>query len=269
MIQIPSSYRSIEGAYRLALRLYPPVFRESYEDVMLQSLRDAVVDKEWPRAELMKTLLVDLIRSVIKENLAMMRDTLARPILLYNVLTLMALVTVLSLGFVIIEQSMLRESANDPQMGLASDIAVRLIRGESPQAALGATSANDRVDMGESLSPFAIVYDEQGRVVASTAELNGGVPSLPAGVLDEVRKRGQEQVTWAPRQSVRIASSVRHVRGANGGFVLTGRNLREVEIRKSLILKQALLVWAGLLAVIAAGTFLFGWFTKTPRVATA
>ena len=55
------------------------------------------------------------------------------------------------------------------------------------------------------------------------------------------------------------------VTGPHPGFALAGRNLREVEARKDRLLQMAALVWLGLLGIILAGTFLFGWLTRTPK----
>jgi hypothetical protein len=255
----------IARAYELALYLYPVHFRECYADAMVQSLRDALADSSLPKRTFLRTLLKDLIQSLIKENLSMLHETISRPVLLYNALVLAALFSALTLGFVIIEQGSLRQSANDPQLGMATDLASRIARGTAPEAAV----PNDQTDMDASLSAFVIAYDEQGQVLASSAQLNGSVPQLPRGVLDFVRKNGEERVTWAPRRDVRIASIVRHVAGPQGGFVLAGRNLREIEARKEVILEQAALVWLGLLGIILVGTFALGWLTRSPKAVAA
>jgi hypothetical protein len=255
----------LERAYALAILLYPAAFRECHAEPMRQSLRDAIADSGLPRSDLFRTLLKDLIQSLIKENLAMTRDTFSRPALLYNALVLGALCTALSLGFLVIEQQSLRQTANDPQLGMAMDLASHLARGVSATSAV----PNSETDMDASLSPFVIAYDEQGLVLASSARLNGSVPPLPRGLLDYVRQHGEDRITWAPRHDVRIASVIRHVDGPKGGFVLAGRNLRETESRKNLLMKMAVLVWLSLLGIIFAGTFLFGWFTRKPSTALA
>lgn len=96
------------------------------------------------------------------------------------------------------------------------------------------------VDIFASLGPFVIVYDDGGRVLASSARLDGMTPAPPAGVFDYVRAHGEERLTWQPRRGVRIAAVV--TRSVNG-FVLAGRNLREVESREALVFKLAALGW--------------------------
>ena len=94
--------------------------------------------------------------------------------------------------------------------------------------------------MSASLAPFVTVYDDAGKPVASSASLDGVTLTPPRGVLDYVRAHGEERVTWQPRPGVRIASVV--TRTANG-FVVAGRNMREIEIRESNVFKLAALGW--------------------------
>jgi hypothetical protein len=53
---------------------------------------------------------------------------------------------------------------------------------------------------------------------------------------------------------------------AQPGFVLAGRNLREVEAREEQVGQMAGLTWIGMLGVILVGTAVFGWYTR-PRPA--
>ena len=95
-----------------------------------------------------------------------------------------------------------------------------------------------------------------GKVVASDALLNGSTPELPAGVLDDVRKNGEDRFTWQPEPGVRIAAVVAPLPGTSEGFVLAGRSLREVELREDNIEALTLIALAviliGMLLVVAA-----------------
>ena len=159
-------------------------------------------------------------------------------------------------------KQVLRMSANDPQIQLAEDAAQRLASGES-----AARIVPDRqIDMATSLAPFVIVYDDADHPVASSAKLDGSVPTPPKGVFDFVRSNRQERVTWQPRPGVRIASVVNR---ASNGFVVAGRNMREIEIREGLVFKLAALGW--LVANLAlGGLWLVGQFlgrNRTPQLA--
>jgi len=251
------------STYRRALWLYPVRFRHMHSEAMVQSLRDAVDDPDLPNLLLARTLLKDLSLSLLKENLAMLRDTLSRPILLYNALILAALSTVLSFGLAVIPHQILRLGANDPQVEITGNLKAALQQGADPSSLI----AKEPIDMRESLSPFAMVFDEQGNLLASSARLHGSSPIPPAGVFDYARKHGEERVTWQPQPGVRIATVIRHV--APGGFILAGRNMREVEAREGLATTQAGLCWLGMIAIIVVGTFLFGWLSKGPKAVAA
>jgi hypothetical protein len=154
-------------------------------------------------------------------------------------------VTLLSVLIFTLVQQDLRQTANDPQIQMAEDTAAALASGE-PVASLVPSA---RVDIAASLSPFLIVYDNRGKVTASSATLDGKTPSLPAGVLTSARSSGQDQVTWEPRSGVRIAAVVVPV--STGGSVLAGRSLREIEIRESDLLGSTALAWLFILGAVA------------------
>lgn len=153
-----------------------------------------------------------------------------------QLLMLLALATFIAGTGYVISQQVLRMSANDPQIQLAEDGAQRIAAGEDSTRVVPAGT----VDISASLTPFVIVFDDSGKVLASSARLDGATPAPPKGVLDFVRSHGEERVTWQPRRGVRLAAVV--TRAANG-FVLAGRNLREVEIREALVFKLAALGW--------------------------
>jgi hypothetical protein len=261
-----------ESLYALALRFYPAHFRQAYEAAMRQAFRDALADTTLSRRTLVATVLRDLATSLPKEHFAMLRDTFARPILVYNAMVLTALATGLALALYAIPQSVLRQGANDPQIALAGDLAARLEQGVAPATAVPSAS----VDIARSLSPFVIVYDDQGHPLASQAQLNGQTPIPPAGVFSNVRQRGEERLSWQPvlgsGHSVRIAAVIERVQGINGaqsGFVLAGRNMREVESRISQVSQMAGLTWIGMLGVILLGTITFGWYTRPGPVSAS
>lgn len=138
-------------------------------------------------------------------------------------------ITALSgLVYAVVQQNY-RQSANDPQIQMAEDAAAQLEAGAQPQALVGA----GKVDIARSLSPFLIVYDDTGNPVASSAQLNGQIPTLPTGVFSSVRQSGEDRLTWQPQEGVRSAAVITHFGGSQPGFVLSGRSLTEVEKRES------------------------------------
>jgi hypothetical protein len=225
---------------------------------MRQSFRDALADNSIPRHKLVPLIARDLATSLIKEHFAMLRETYSRPALGFNALVLAGISTVLALALYAIPQQVLRTGADDPQVQLATDAAARLESGASPGDAVPAGEIN----MTRSLASFVIAYDDHGHLLASQAKLNGAVPVPPSGVLDFVRTHGEERVSWRPAPGVRIAAVVERVNGAHAGFILSGRSLREVEMREAQIEKMAGLAWIAMLGLIVVGSLAFGWMTR-------
>jgi hypothetical protein len=160
------------------------------------------------------------------------------------------------LVYVTVQQS-LRMSLNDPQIQMAEDAASALAAGHDPTALIPSIN----VDVSQSLAPFLIIYDDAGNIVASSAVLHGKTPALPSGVLDYTRTNGENRVTWQPESGVRLAAVV--VRVGNGsGFVLAGRNMREVEKREDQTMQLSMLAMTvtlvASLVVVIFCEFVFG-----------
>lgn len=148
----------------------------------------------------------------------------------------------------LVGQQIYRISANDPQIQMAQDAAVAIFNGATPTSVVPSES----VDVSASLAPFLIVYDRKGIPIAGTGMLENTLPQPPLGVLQAAAQTPQgNAVTWEPRPGLRIASvsmavdQNRRSDVAVGGtfYVLSGRNLREVEIRENNLLKIAELAW--------------------------
>jgi len=142
-------------------------------------------------------------------------------------------------------QQNLRIGANDPQIQMAEDIASSLSGGANPASLVPSSD----IDIATSLAPFVVIFDSTGNVIVSSGLLHGKNLTLPAGVLDYVKANGEDRLTLQPEPGVRIAAVIVPVSGANSGYVLTGRSLRETEYR---IDQFGLLVVAALLATLAA-----------------
>jgi hypothetical protein len=153
------------------------------------------------------------------------------------------------LVYLAVQQS-LRISANDPQIQMAEDAAGALNSGASVDSIIPTA----KVELANSLAPFMIVFDDSGKVLASSATLHGSIPIFPTGVLDYTRQNGEDRITWQPEKNVRMATVVARY---DKGFVLAGRSLREVEIRADNIEKicglAMLAIWAATLFVISVG----------------
>ena len=138
-------------------------------------------------------------------------------------------------------QQTARQGANDPQIQMAEDGARAIENGASPTAAVGDAPV---IDFSKSLAPFVIVFDNNGKPIASSGNLNGAVPPLPSGVFDYTRLTAEDTFTWQPQDGVRIAATIARVAGPKyTGFVLSGRSLREVEYRAKRLFFMSAIAW--------------------------
>jgi hypothetical protein len=139
-------------------------------------------------------------------------------------------------------QQALRNGLNDPQIQMAEDTAFVLDNGATTDSLfIGA-----KVEISRSLAPFIVIYDNNGKPLAGSGLLDGQLPDFPKGSLDYARQNGQNRVSWQPNDNVRIAAAVVPYKD---GFVMAGRDMREVEQRESQTATFAGTTW--ILAMIA------------------
>jgi hypothetical protein len=161
----------------------------------------------------------------------------------------LALAITLMCGLVYLAvQQEIRLSANDPQIGMAEDLATALSHGSSPQGLLSAR----KVDIATSASAFVVAYDSAQKPVASTGLLDGQAPLLPEGVFGYTARTGEDRFTWQPRRGVRQAAVLVAYQGTQPGFVLAARSLREPEKRIDLLTLQVGAAWLVTLVVTLA-----------------
>ncbi|HSO93260.1 MAG TPA: hypothetical protein VLS53_02160, partial [Candidatus Dormibacteraeota bacterium] len=132
-----------------------------------------------------------------------MRDRVLTRALLLFVPVVVAASIVMALVYVVGQQN-LRVGANDPQVQMAEDAAARLQSGASPTSVVPA----ERVDIGQSLAPFLIVFGRDGQPLASSATLDGQLPAPPDGVFSNIPACGRHEIKGAPRPDVRQAAVI-------------------------------------------------------------
>jgi len=169
-------------------------------------------------------------------------------------LTVAAFVTVAAV------QQDLRIGANDLPQQLAEDGARALDGGASPASVAGAGT----VPVETSLAPFLAVYDSTGTLLATDGSLDGGPPTIPAGVLQAAKATGRDSVTWQPRPGVRVAVVAVPWQG---GTVASGRSLRVVESRIDAIQWLVLAGWLAGLVALAGVSAVAAWIWPTSRSA--
>lgn len=152
----------------------------------------------------------------------------------------------------IVAQQNLRREANHPQIQIAEDVALELSGGANPSQ----LDTQNRTDIGKSLVAYLIVYDDAGKAIASTAQLNGQVPAVPLGVLQTSKKSGENRITWRPQSGVRSALVIVPFSSTTAtGYVVVGRSLREIESTMSALLRIIAIGWgiAMILTLLATG----------------
>ncbi|GAC1386409.1 MAG: hypothetical protein NVS1B7_5120 [Candidatus Saccharimonadales bacterium] len=155
----------------------------------------------------------------------------------------LAFVTSVLVGFsYIVMQQNLRNSANDPQIQIAEDAAVSLANGTT----IDSLTKSSPIDIATSLAIFATIYDNQGRPIVSSGKLDGRDPLIPLAVINYTKVHQEHRVTWQPRPNVRVAVVLNRYVGRSGdvGYVMVGRNVREVERRLNQLLIYSALAWA-------------------------
>lgn len=178
--------------------------------------------------------------------------------ILRSFLPLAAVATILSLLIYTAVQQNYRQGANDPQIQIAEDTANLLTSGGSIQSITPST----QVDLSKSLATFIIVYDSNGKELVSSAILDNKTPVLPDGVLNDAKNKGELRFTWEPKAGVREATVVAYYSGKTQGFILSGRSLKEVEVREDWLSKYVFLSWLGSLI---ASLFLITVFSKNSK----
>jgi hypothetical protein len=150
-------------------------------------------------------------------------------------------------------QQDLRQSANDPQIQLAEDTSFVIGGGVSPASLFGPSPT---VNLETSLATFAMVFDTSGKIVASSGFLGGSIPVPPAGVFDYARTHADDRLTWQPASGVRVAAVVKYFHASTTGYILVGRNMREVEKRESQISMMVLLGWIASIVISIGSVWL-------------
>lgn len=137
-------------------------------------------------------------------------------------------------------QQVLRQSANDPQAIIISNIKSKVFQGEDPRKLV----PMEKIDISNDLSTFVQIYDSNFNLVSGNAYIGvqNNIPKVPEGVLKKamiVDSDGRSNVTWEPESGIRIATVGEW--STDKWFIVSGRNIWEVEKRiETLTLQYAI-----------------------------
>src|SRR5581483_6741609 len=103
-------------------------------------------------------------------------------------------ITVLFGTIYTVSQTILRTSANVPQVQMAEAAVDKLNLGASPTTVL----PDSTVELRSSLAPYLMVYDDNGKQLASNVRLDNSTVDVPSGVLEHARNVDDHRITWQP-----------------------------------------------------------------------
>ena len=163
-------------------------------------------------------------------------------------------------------QQQYRQSLNDPQIQMAEDAAFDIDHRSTSWESI--VPQGHQIPVG-SLTPWIAITDREGHIltdyddsgdtslehitaVATTLATEGGPVGyldIPKGVLDYARSKGQNRLTWQPDQlqqdflEYTVREAIVVVPLKDGGYVIAGRNMREVEEREGRLTMMVFLAW--------------------------
>ena len=141
---------------------------------------------------------------------------------LFKILVIVVSVSLVSLMIYGTMQQMLRQGINSVPVQLATDAVNKLESGVSAKS----VSLPANIEIFKSLSPFVMIFDQNKKVLVSSATLDGAIPVIPQGIFDYVAKSGQDRVTWQPMPGIREALVIDKY---SAGYVVAGTSLKESE----------------------------------------
>jgi hypothetical protein len=160
--------------------------------------------------------------------------------LLKSFLNWLPFAAVLSLCFLMIYisvQQNYRQNANDPQIQIVKDTIFALNTKHPPSDVI----PTDKIDPGQSLSPFVVIFNAQGQPLSSSVILDGQTPIPPSGVFSYTQTHQSDRFTWEPKPGIRIAAVLESTNQPQSLYVLSGRSLTEVENREDRLLLLTLI----------------------------
>ncbi len=230
--------------YALALHLYPTAFRARYAEEMLDTAR-----REYARSpnhlRFTISLAADTLRGALREHLRA-----ASPASPGYVVAFALFFTFLLLTVSVLHQQILRRAADAQPRAIANLISSPPPDGQSEPARNQIVAADRSTPRQEITTPawlhsnavFTVLYNASAHAIAGNATLRGAFPQPPIGIFNEIRDRGNDEVTWRPLPGVRIALSGRPL--PNGGFVVTGQSLLPSEARTASLDRILRWIWA-------------------------
>lgn len=166
---------------------------------------------------------------------------------------------VLGASYAMVQQSA-RLAADEQPLTALSDAKQKLSEDIAPNEVV----PDEETDLREDSSVFVIITDENKKVIASSALLDGQSPLPTKDVFARAEQAGKDNFTWEPKKGVRHAVSIQKFDDNAGGYILAGKSLKETEQKIVTYTQIAVFTWLGI--VILTMLMLFPQVFKTFRM---
>ncbi len=145
------------------------------------------------------------------------------------------------ISYTAVQQS-LRTSADDPQVQITQDMSDLVATAPDPTAVIN-SAVKKKIDISKTLAIWGMIFDDSGKMLVSSGQLDGKELTIPKGVFDSTKKYGEDRFTFQPQKGVRHAVVMRHFGGSKPGFLMTARSLQAIEAREDTILQVVVFGW--------------------------
>ena len=114
---------------------------------------------------------------------------------------------------------------NMPLLQLAQSVETEIRAGVKTSEIL----KGQEIDLSVNQGPFITLYSLDKKVLGSSQHLSDQILTLPSGVLDHARTRGEVRLTWQPTRELRFATITDFM--PTFGYISISQSLKETEAR--------------------------------------
>lgn len=152
-----------------------------------------------------------------------------------------------------VAQQTLRFGADELPSRIAEDSAYMLERGVGAASIVGVR----QMDLDRTLSPFVIILNGTGGIVASSATFSGSALAPTPEILLQAQENGEHRVTWEPKEDLRFALVIRHLSITYPNYVVIGQSLKPTEAHVAQVKTMVFGAWLGTMLVTLLTVWLF------------
>ncbi len=162
--------------------------------------------------------------------------------------------TILFIAIYVASYFIISNASYNPQINIATDTAWKVALQLEKNGKIEPL-AGEKIDISKSTETFVIIYDQNKNAIESNGQLNGQIPTLPSGVLENTHPGEKHTLTWQPEENIRLAAVT--VSAGEYGYVLAARSLSDTEFRIGELNKYIAIGYIASIIAIAVGFYLF------------